>query len=94
VLGFERREVSSVLFIETGAIVALAQPIGWMIGSGFGYVVTESLATDLFRVPLVLKSEIYAISSLVVIGAALLSAIAVGRRINRLDLVRVLKSRE
>jgi putative ABC transport system permease protein len=94
VLGFERREVSSVLFIETGAIVALAQPIGWMIGSGFGYVVTESLATDLFRVPLVLKSEIYAISSLVVIGAALVSAIAVGRRINRLDLVRVLKSRE
>jgi putative ABC transport system permease protein len=94
VLGFGRGEVSGVLFIEIGTIVALAQPIGWMIGSGFGYVVTKSLATDLFRVPLVLKSDIYAISSLVVVGAALVSAAAVGRRINRLDLVRVLKSRE
>jgi putative ABC transport system permease protein len=94
VLGFDRREVSNVLFIEIGAIVALAQPIGWMTGTGFGYAVTESLATDLFRVPFVIEMDTYAISSLVVVGAALVSAVLVRRRIDRLDLVRVLKSRE
>jgi putative ABC transport system permease protein len=94
VLGFQRREVSNVLFVEIGVIVALAQPIGWLIGAGFGYVVTESLATDLFRVPFVLETDNYAVSTLVVVGAALASAFIVRRRIDRLDLVRVLKSRE
>lgn len=94
VLGFERHEVSSVLFIEIGVIVAVAQPIGWLVSTGFGYVVTRSLATDLFRVPLVLEPDIFAISSLVVVGAALVSSLIVARRVNRLDLVRVLKSRE
>jgi len=94
VLGFRRGEVSSVLFIEIGVMVATAQPIGWLIGTTLGYVVTESLATDLFRVPLVIESDIYAISSLVVVGAAVISALFVQRRINHLDLVRVLKSRE
>lgn len=94
VLGFERREVSNVLFIEIGAVVALAQPIGWLIGIGFGYAITEALATDLFRVPLVYGSDTFAISSMVVVAAAVFSAYIVRRRIDRLDLVRVLKSRE
>ncbi len=94
VLGFFRREVSSVLFIEIGLIVAAAQPIGWLIGTALGYIVTESLATDIFRVPFVIESDIYATSSLVVVGAAVVSAVFVKNRIDRLDLVRVLKSRE
>ena len=94
VLGFDRREVSNVLFIEIGAVVALAQPIGWLIGIGFGYAITEALATDLFRVPLDYGSDTFAISSLVVVTAAVVSAYIVRRRIDRLDLVRVLKSRE
>jgi putative ABC transport system permease protein len=94
VLGFGRAEVSNVLFIELGAIVLGAQPIGWVVGSLFGYLITQSLATDLFRVPLVFEKNIFATASLVVVGAALVSALIVRRRIDRLDLVRVLKTRE
>lgn len=94
VLGFRRVEVSNVLFIEIGLIVAVAQPVGWLIGMGFGKVITEGLATDLFRLPLVVELKTYAVSSLVVIGAALASALIVRRRIDRLDLIKVLKTRE
>jgi putative ABC transport system permease protein len=94
VLGFGRAEVSNVLFIEIGAIIAVAQPIGWAVGGFIGYVVTQSLASDLFRVPLVIEPANFAIASLVVVGAALVSAFIVRRRVDRLDLVRVLKTRE
>ena len=94
VLGFRKAEVSNVLFIETGTIVAVAQPIGWLVGTGFGLLITRSLATDIFRVPFVIELDTYAIGSLVVIAAAVLSAGVVRRRVNRLDLIRVLKTRE
>jgi putative ABC transport system permease protein len=94
VLGFGRGEVSRVLFIETGVIIAVAQPIGWGFGTAIGYFVTESIASDLFRVPFEIEPSIFAIASLVVVGAALVSALIVRRRVDRLDLVRVLKTRE
>ena len=94
VLGFSRAEVSSILFIEVGVVVALAQPIGWLVGTGFGLLITQSLATDIFRVPFVIELRTYAVGSLVVVAAALFSAAIVRRRIDRFDLVRVLKTRE
>jgi len=94
VLGFRRAEVSNVLFIEIGTIVALAQPIGWAVGTGFGYLITQGLATDIFRVPFVIELRTYVIGSLVVIVAAAISAAFVRRRVYRLDLIRVLKTRE
>jgi putative ABC transport system permease protein len=94
VLGFGRGEVSRVLFIETGVIIAVAQPIGWAFGTAIGYFVTQSIASDLFRVPFEIGPDIFAIASLVVVGAALVSALIVRRRVDRLDLVRVLKTRE
>ncbi len=94
VLGFGRAEVSNVLLIELGAIVALAQPIGWLIGIGFGYIITTGLASDLFRVPFIIRMHTFAVSSLVVVAAALVSALIVRQRVDRLDLIRVLKTRE
>jgi len=94
VLGFRRAEVSNVLFVEIGVIVAAAQPLGWLIGAGFGYIITQGLATDLFRVPFIVEAPMFAYSSLVVVGAALASAFIVRRRVNRFDLVGVLKTRE
>ena len=40
VLGFGRAEVSNVLLIEIGIIVAVAQPIGWLVSVGIGLVIT------------------------------------------------------
>ncbi|WP_163268946.1 ABC transporter permease [Chelativorans alearense] len=94
VLGFTKGEVSSVLLIELGAIVALAQPLGWLFGYFFSWTVVEGFSSDLFRVPFIIDRSTFAASSLVVLGVAALSALIVRRRVDRLDLVRVLKTRE
>lgn len=94
VFGFTNGEVSKVLLTELGIMVVLAQPLGWLIGYGFAGLLVEGFATDLFRIPLVINPATYAISSLVVIGGALMSALIVRQRIDRLDLIRVLKTRD
>jgi putative ABC transport system permease protein len=94
VLGFTRGEVSSVLFLELGLIVLLAIPLGWAIGYGLAWTTIQSFATDIFRVPFVIERATYAKASLVILGAAAASALIVRRRIDRLDLIAVLKARE
>lgn len=94
VLGFTRAEVASVMLIELGAIVAVAQPLGWLFGYLFAWLVVAGFATDLFRIPFVINPSTFAVASLVVLAAAAVSALVVLRRVDRLDLVRVLKTRE
>ena len=48
----------------------------------------------MFRIPLTLEPRTYAYAALVVLVCSALSGLAVRRRINRLDLVGVLKTRE
>jgi putative ABC transport system permease protein len=45
-------------------------------------------------VPLVVSPETFAYASLVVLAAAAVSALTVRRRVDRFDLVQVLKTRE
>ncbi|WP_205914595.1 FtsX-like permease family protein [Rhodobacter sp. SY28-1] len=94
VLGFTNREVSGVLFGELATIVLLAQPLGWLIGYGIGLAMVAAFSSDLYRVPFVIEREVYAIASLVVLAAALVSALAIRGRINNLDMIEVLKTRE
>jgi putative ABC transport system permease protein len=94
VLGFTNREVSGVLFGELGTVVLLAQPLGWVIGYGIAAAMAAAFSSDLYRVPFVVERDVYAISSLVVCAAALVSAFAIRGRINNLDMIEVLKTRE
>jgi putative ABC transport system permease protein len=94
VLGFTRGEVSRILFAELGAIVLLAQPLGWLIGYVIGLGMVAAFSSDLYRVPYVIGREVFASASLVVIAAALVAAWAIWARIDNLDLVEVLKTRE
>jgi len=94
VLGFTRAEVAGVLFGELGTVVLLAQPLGWAIGFGFAYAMAMAFSSDLYRVPFVIGREVFAWSSLVVLTAALVSALLIKGRINRLDMIEVLKTRE
>lgn len=94
VLGFTNREVAGVLFGELAAIVIFAQPLGWLIGYGIGLAMVAAFSSDLYRVPFVIEREVYATASLVVLAAALVSAFAIRGRINNLDMIEVLKTRE
>jgi putative ABC transport system permease protein len=94
VLGFTRREVSVLLLGEQAVITLLAIPLGWVIGLGFGVVIMSSLDMERFRIPLIITGGTYAMSAMVAIAAAVFAGLAVRRRLNRLDLIEVLKTRE
>ena len=94
VLGFTRGEVYAVLAIELVLIVGAAQPLGWGLGYLIAWGVTEGFSSDLFRIPLVINPPTYVQASLVVLAAALASALILRWRVSRLDLIRVLKTRE
>ena len=49
---------------------------------------------DLFRVPVHITSETYAFAAITVVVSTVLSSLIVRLRIQRLDLVEVLKTRE
>ena len=92
--GFTKAEVSGVVFAELGIVVLLAQPLGWLIGHGIGLGMVAAFSSDLYRVPFIMQREVYATASLVVLAAALVSAVAIRGRINNLDMIEVLKTRE
>ncbi|MCG6122103.1 MAG: ABC transporter permease [Microvirga sp.] len=94
VLGFTPAETSSILFAEIGVVTLLAQPFGWIVGYGFAAMLASGFDSELYRAPLIVGREVYAWASLVAIGATLVSALVVRRRIDRLDLIAVLKTRE
>lgn len=94
VLGFTKAEVSGILLSELAILTVLAQPFGWVIGWGVAYAMVKGFESELYRVPLVVEANVYAGASLVVFTAALVSALVVRRRIDRLDMIEVLKTRE
>ncbi|WP_434290742.1 ABC transporter permease [Celeribacter sp. SCSIO 80788] len=94
ILGFSNWEVSYVLVGEIMLIAALAQPLGWLIGYGLGHLMAASFTSDLYNIPMVLPPAAYATASLVVLATALTSVMVVRQRVDRLDLVSVMKTRE
>tara|TARA_R110002072_G_scaffold6717_8_gene38443 strand:+ start:3834 stop:6209 length:2376 start_codon:yes stop_codon:yes gene_type:complete len=94
ILGFGRGEVSYILVGEMMLIALIAQPFGWLIGAGIARLMTNAFTSDLYAIPLVLKPATFAIASLVVLCAALGSVMIVRRRLDHLNLVSVMKTRE
>ena len=94
VLGFSRGEVTRLLLGEQFLLTIAGMPVGLLLGYGLAWLITDRFESDLFRIPLVVRQSTIGLSLAIVIGAALLSALAVRHRIHRLDLVAVLKTRE
>lgn len=94
VLGFSRAEVSTLLLAEIAVVTLLAQPLGWLLGYSLAKAMVSSFSSEIFTMPLVLKPDVFVYSTAVVAGAATLSGLIVRRRIDRLDMIAVLKTRE
>jgi len=94
VLGYTRAEVSFILVGEMAVLVMIALPAGLLAGRALVSVMAAGMRTDLFRVPVVISPFTYAFAATVVMGASILSAAVVRRKIDHLDLVEVLKTRE
>jgi putative ABC transport system permease protein len=94
VLGFTLGEVSALLLGELALVIAAALPIGMLLGFGLTHGVTELLKSDQFYFPVVVRSSTYAWAALSVLAAGVASALVVRRRIDRLDMVAALKTRD
>ena len=94
VLGFTRGEVSTILLAELAILTLLAQPVGWLLGYLFAAGMVQGFESELYRIPFVIAPKTFAFASLVVAAAAVVSALLVRGRIDRLDMIEVLKTRE
>ncbi len=94
VLGFTRREVAWMLLGEQGILIALSLPLAGAIAWGLSALIATRFESDLYRIPMVANPVTYLFGAGLVTVAAVLSALLVLRRIDRLDLVAVLKTRE
>jgi putative ABC transport system permease protein len=94
VLGFTRGEVGYILLGELGVATLLALPLGYLFGYTLCGYLSSQFRSDLYRVPLVLEADTVAFASSVVLASAIISGLLLWRKLNRLDLVGVLKTRE
>jgi putative ABC transport system permease protein len=94
VLGFTRGEISTVLLGELAVLTLAALPLAVVIGQGLTAVIVELFESEIYRFPVGTTPQVMAWSALTVIAASLASGLVVRRRLDRLDLVAVLKIRE
>ena len=94
VLGATRGEVSALLLGELGAELLVAMPLGCLLGYGLSWSILELSAQQTMKLPFAIAPRTYAFACLVVLIAGVISALIVRRRVDELDLVGVLKTRE
>jgi putative ABC transport system permease protein len=94
VLGFTRREVSVLLLGELALGIAVALPIGMALGWVLTHSLVAMMRNDQFLFPVEIRARTYAWAALAVVAAGIASAMVVRRRVDRLDMVAALKTRE
>ncbi|HET9454716.1 MAG TPA: ABC transporter permease [Gemmatimonadaceae bacterium] len=92
VLGFTRAEVSRFFLGEQGVITLAGLPIGAAVGLGFAFILAAAFGSERHRLPVVIGRGTYALAAGIVAATAIVVALAVRRRIDRLDLIAALKT--
>ena len=94
VLGFTRGEISYILLGELAVLTLAGIPLGFLVGTGLCMYLVANLQTDLYRVPLVLEPGTFAFAATVILVAAAFSGAVVRQKLDHLDLVVALKTKE
>ncbi len=94
VMGFTGVEVGYILIGELAVLVIAALPFGAVLGFGLAGVMSRAMETKLFRIPFIVEPSTYGVGMTIALLSASASALLVGFRISRLDLIAVLKTRE
>ncbi len=94
VLGFTRGEIGYILLGELALLTLAAIPLGFLVGRWLSAHFIANIHQELFRVPLVLNADTFALAALIVLLSALVSGLIVRRHLDRLDLIAVLKTKE
>lgn len=94
VFGFSRQKVGLLLLGEQGLITLLGIPLGCLAGYGLAATVSAAIQTETYRIPFVVNLSTFVWASLVTIISATFSGLIVRRKLDGMDLVEVLKTRE
>ena len=94
VMGLTRGEISFILLGELATVTLIAVPLGLVLGYGLASLVVTAYDTEVYRFQLVVSARTFGFSALTVLLSAVLSGLVVRRRLDHLDLVEVLKTRE
>jgi len=94
VLGFTRGEIAYILLGEMTVLTLASLPLGFLLGYGLCYYMVTTMPADLYRIPLIIAPATYSFSAVVVLVSFFFSALVVWRKLTRLDLVAVLKTKE
>jgi putative ABC transport system permease protein len=94
VIGFTRAEISYILLGELAVLTFVAVPLGLLLGYGLSALTIEAYDTEVYRIPLVVAPRTLALTAITVLVSAVISGWVVRKRLDRLDLVAVLKTRE
>lgn len=94
VLGFSRLDVGWILVGEIVLLTLLAIPVGWLIGTGFAWLLSAALSMDLYRVPFLVTPRSYALAATGILSASIVSLLVVARRLRHIDMVAALKTIE
>jgi putative ABC transport system permease protein len=94
VLGFTRHEISGILLSELAMQVLVALPIGVVLSRWFTAWVVSISHPERFRLPGDVSARRLAFAVLITLLAAIASGLLVRRKLDHLDLVAVLKTRE
>jgi putative ABC transport system permease protein len=94
VLGQTRLEISYILLGEVALLALAGLPIGCGVGAAISWFMATQFETELYRVPLVLERSTFGWAVAIAILSVAISAAIVRQRLDRLDLIAVLKTRE
>ena len=94
ILGFTHREVSTMLLGEQAVLVIASIPCAFAVAWGLTWLIALRFESTLFRLPVVIDGSSFLFGVAVVAVSAVLSGFLIVRRVARLDLVAVLKTRE
>lgn len=94
VLGFSRSECAYVLFGEIALLALAATPLGMAMGYGLAHGLAAAFARDELRFPVRIGAQSLGLSLGAYLAAVGLAALTLVRRLWRLDLVAVLKTRD
>ncbi len=94
VLGFTRAEVAHILLGQFVVEIGIAIPIGLALSHGIVHLIARFHSNESFQIPAVIGLRTYVAAAVIVVAAAAASAYGVRRRIDYLDLVAVLKTRD
>ncbi len=94
VLGYTRREISTILFGEQAIHLVLSLPFGLLFGNWMAQAMMSNADPETYRLPVKVSAATYVFAASVGVASAFFSALLLKRKLESLDLIGVLKTRE